>query len=88
MQGRLEEQIVFQTYLPLKSIQMPNVVMMGATGAVGGEAVKQMLLMPEVTGLTLLGRRDVESFAKAKVAQHKPTGTAYCRELPWRSFHC
>lgn len=50
---------------------MPNVVMMGATGAVGGEAVKQMLLMPEVTGLTLLGRRDVESFAKAKVAQHK-----------------
>jgi len=37
-----------------------SVVMIGATGAVGGTVVKTLSAMPEVTRLTLLGRRPVE----------------------------
>jgi len=48
-----------------------NVIMMGATGAVGGEAVKTLLQMPETKRLSLLGRRPVENLNSAIVEQHK-----------------
>lgn len=46
------------------------VVMMGATGAVGGHAAGALLDMPQVGRLTLLGRRRAEAIAGAKVEQH------------------
>jgi uncharacterized protein YbjT (DUF2867 family) len=47
-----------------------SVVMLGATGAVGGEAVKTLLAMPDVSRLTLLGRRPLESATGPKVLQY------------------
>ena len=48
-----------------------SVIMMGATGAVGGEALKTLVKMPQVKRLTLLGRRPVENIASPVVEQHK-----------------
>jgi len=48
-----------------------SVIMMGATGAVGSEAVKTLLQMPEMKRLTLLGRRPVENLNSDLVEQHK-----------------
>ena len=39
----------------------PRVLLFGATGAVGGETLKTLLAMPEVDGITVLGRRKVEA---------------------------
>lgn len=47
-----------------------RVVMMGATGAVGSQAVAALLAMPEVAGLTLLGRRPLAGCEDPKVVQH------------------
>jgi N-acetyl-gamma-glutamylphosphate reductase len=49
-----------------------SVVMMGASGAVGGEAVKALAAMPEVERITLLGRRAIAAVpsAHAHVEQH------------------
>lgn len=47
-----------------------KVVMMGATGAVGGEVVNTLLEMPRLEQLTLLGRRDLEGITSDKVQQH------------------
>jgi uncharacterized protein YbjT (DUF2867 family) len=47
-----------------------SVVMIGATGAVGGHAARTLAAMPEVGRLTLLGRRPVEGLAGAAVVQH------------------
>lgn len=47
-----------------------SVVMMGATGAVGGHAARRLLEMPGVERLTLLGRRPAEGLEGAKLAQH------------------
>ena len=50
-----------------------SVVMLGASGAVGGQVVNALLALPELKRLTLLGRREVvlPTSAKAKiVAQH------------------
>ncbi|MCB1179544.1 MAG: NAD(P)H-binding protein [Leptospiraceae bacterium] len=47
-----------------------SIVMMGATGAVGQETLKTLLQMPEVTKLTLLGRRKSEDISDNKVTQH------------------
>ncbi len=47
------------------------VIMMGATGAVGGEAVKTLVNMPQLKRLTLLGRRPVENLNSDVVIQHK-----------------
>ena len=47
------------------------IIMMGATGAVGGEAVKTLLQMPQIKRLTLLGRRPVENLNSDVVEQHK-----------------
>jgi len=48
-----------------------SVVMLGATGAVGGEALKALLAMPEVARITLLGRRllALPAGAEARVSQ-------------------
>lgn len=51
-----------------------SVVMLGATGAVGGHVVSTLLAMPQVRRLTLLGRRQVEvprSAHGAAVEQHE-----------------
>ena len=52
-----------------------SVVMIGATGAVGGHVVRTLLAMNEVGRLTLLGRRHVDGLRReneygAKVEQH------------------
>ena len=46
-----------------------SVVMVGATGAVGGHAARTLVLMPDVEAMTLLGRRPVEELDAAKVTQ-------------------
>ncbi len=47
------------------------VIMMGATGAVGSEAVKTLVNIPQLKRLTLLGRRPVENLNSDVVIQHK-----------------
>lgn len=50
---------------------MVSVVMLGASGAVGGAALRRLLAMPEVTRVTLLNRRAMDAGAgAAKVVQH------------------
>ena len=46
-----------------------SVVMIGATGAVGGVVVKTLAAMPQLQRLTLLGRRPVEGISGAAIAQ-------------------
>jgi uncharacterized protein YbjT (DUF2867 family) len=46
-----------------------SVVMIGATGAVGGVVVKTLAALPQLQRLTLLGRRPVEGISGAAVAQ-------------------
>lgn len=46
-----------------------SIVMLGATGAVGGEALKALLPLDEVKKLSLLGRRTIE-LDSIKVEQH------------------
>lgn len=48
-----------------------NIVMLGATGAVGTEVVSTLIGMPALTGLTLLGRRAVEGIHHDGLRQHK-----------------
>jgi len=48
-----------------------SIVMIGATGAVGGHAVQKLLTLPEVGRITLLGRRPVADISDARVEQHK-----------------
>ena len=48
-----------------------SVIMMGSTGAVGGEALNTLVKMSQVKRLTLLGRRPVENLASSLVEQHK-----------------
>jgi uncharacterized protein YbjT (DUF2867 family) len=53
--------------------QSLSVVMLGASGAVGGQVVNTLLAMPEITRLTLLGRREIALPVSAKasiVQQH------------------
>lgn len=47
-----------------------EIVMLGATGAVGTEVVSTLVKMPELTRLTLLGRRPVEGFSHDGLSQH------------------
>jgi uncharacterized protein YbjT (DUF2867 family) len=47
-----------------------KVGMIGATGAVGGHAARALAAMPEVTRLTLIGRRRLDQLANGKVDQH------------------
>ncbi len=48
-----------------------SVVMLGATGAVGGEALKALLSIEGIAKLSLLGRRNIDSISSDKVHQHK-----------------
>jgi len=48
-----------------------SVVMLGATGAVGGQTVKTLLTFPDVERLTLLGRRSISELSDSNVHQHK-----------------
>jgi uncharacterized protein YbjT (DUF2867 family) len=47
-----------------------SIVMLGATGAVGGATLKTLLTLPSVARLTLLGRRPVAMAADPRVTQH------------------
>lgn len=47
-----------------------KVVMIGGTGAVGTECLKQLLGMESVTHITLLGRREHDSLSHPKLSQH------------------
>lgn len=48
-----------------------QIVMMGATGAVGGQTLASLLKMEAVQKLTLLGRNSVAGVEKATVHQHQ-----------------
>lgn len=47
-----------------------SIVMLGATGAVGGHAARTLATLPEVARLSLLGRRPVEGLAGEAIEQH------------------
>ncbi len=47
-----------------------SVVMLGATGEVGNHVARTLAAFPEVTQLTLLGRRRAENVVGASVSQH------------------
>jgi len=60
-----------------------NVVILGATGAVGSEALNSLLRMDIASKITLLGRRNVEGVTQKYVQQRKaniydPSGYAKC----------
>lgn len=48
-----------------------NIVMMGATGAVGTQVVQALMATNQVNQLTLLGRRPLKGYTKPTVFQHK-----------------
>lgn len=48
-----------------------NIIFLGATGAVGGEALNALLLEPGTSKITLLGRREVPDMPEGRVSQHK-----------------
>jgi len=48
-----------------------RILLLGATGAVGGEVLKTLLTNPLVSQLTLLGRRPVKGVTDARVVQHQ-----------------
>ncbi|MBX2871527.1 MAG: NAD(P)H-binding protein [Saprospiraceae bacterium] len=47
-----------------------SVVMLGASGAVGGEALGTLLMMPKVEHLSLLGRREIPNQPDPRIQQH------------------
>ena len=47
-----------------------NVIMIGATGAVGGHALATLLEMPQIERVTTLGRRLIEDIDSPKLTQH------------------
>lgn len=47
-----------------------SIVMVGATGAVGGEVVKVLVGLDALERLTLLGRHQVPGISNSKIAQH------------------
>lgn len=49
---------------------MSSVVMIGATGAVGTEAVRTLVALDSVETLTLLGRREFSALSHSKIVQH------------------
>lgn len=48
-----------------------SIVMLGATGAVGGQTLRSLLKMDAVSNISLLGRRAVEGIDDQRVQQHK-----------------
>ena len=62
-----------------------SVVMMGATGAVGGSTVKALLAIPQLELLTLLGRRPVPSVSGSNIRQETIDifdASSYAKFLP------
>jgi uncharacterized protein YbjT (DUF2867 family) len=51
-------------------MQPTSIIMLGATGAVGGEALKTLLKDPRAEKITLLGRRDIPAVSADRVVQH------------------
>ncbi|WP_108812465.1 NAD(P)H-binding protein [Sphingorhabdus sp. Alg231-15] len=51
--------------------QQLSIVMMGATGAVGGACLDKLVRQPRVARITTLGRRPVEGLSSSKLEQHK-----------------
>ncbi|TXF82966.1 hypothetical protein FUA23_21720 [Neolewinella aurantiaca] len=51
-------------------MQPSSIIMLGATGAVGGEALKTILQDPRAEKVTLLGRREVPDMPAGRVTQH------------------
>ena len=54
-----------------KTTKKLSVVMLGATGAVGGEALKFLLTSNKINKISLLGRRPVDNISASNVEQHK-----------------
>jgi len=54
-----------------KNTKPLSVVMMGATGAVGSEVVKEILKLPKIEQLTLLGRRTISDISNSVVKQYE-----------------
>lgn len=48
-----------------------SIVMLGATGAVGGEALKTLITNNQFEKITLLGRREVSGISNKNIMQHK-----------------
>lgn len=46
-----------------------SVVLLGATGAVGSQVAHELAVMPEVTEMTLLGRRTLQGISSPKIRQ-------------------
>ena len=55
----------------IKNTKSLSVVMMGATGAVGGEVVKEILKLSKIEHLTLLGRRVIPNISSSVVKQYE-----------------
>ncbi len=51
--------------------QSLSIVMMGATGAVGGVCLEKLVERPQVSRITTLGRRPVEGLSSSNLEQHK-----------------
>jgi len=47
-----------------------SIVMLGASGAVGGQALKELLWDENIDKITILGRREIPDLSTKKVAQH------------------
>jgi uncharacterized protein YbjT (DUF2867 family) len=47
-----------------------SVVVLGASGAVGGVVVRELLTMPELARITLLNRRSIDTLIGGKLTQH------------------
>ncbi len=54
----------------MKPLPTKSIVFLGATGAVGTEALKTLLTMPQVDQISLLGRRSVSWVTAEHVSQH------------------
>ncbi len=53
------------------TVRNMNIVMLGATGAVGGEVVQALCDEPRLAKLALLGRRKVSGLAQENIEQHR-----------------
>jgi uncharacterized protein YbjT (DUF2867 family) len=52
-------------------MQPTSIILLGATGAAGSEALKTLLKNPHAEKITLLGRRDIPEMPADRVVQHK-----------------
>lgn len=49
----------------------PSILFLGATGAVGGEALKTLIATNQFQKITVLGRRNIEGISNENITQHK-----------------